>query len=173
MPIAFEPSPSKWSRHRSKRQCGGTIDGFKLRELFVRPHAEERQFFYGVNFEFSVNRLYWEPRWITSEVRPILGVQLHPIDIIINPIVDTGYTGGSGNLAFNPAERIAYNFNDKWAIAAEEYDGFGTFHKFLTLHDQFHETWAVMDHNIDQSSDCKVDNISSNVQRRTVRQGDF
>ncbi|HUJ51055.1 MAG TPA: hypothetical protein VLW25_12680, partial [Bryobacteraceae bacterium] len=33
---------------------GATIDGFKLRELFVRPHADEHEFFYGVNFEFSV-----------------------------------------------------------------------------------------------------------------------
>lgn len=138
----YLPVTTPYSENR-----GGTVDGFKLRELFVRPHADEHKFFYGVNFEFSVNRLYWEPRRITSEVRPILGVHLHPIDIIINPIVDTDYTGGFRNLAFNPAERIAYNFNDKWAIAAEEYDGFGTFHEFVPLHDQFHEAWAVMDHN--------------------------
>ena len=30
---------------------GATIDGFKLRELFVRPHADQHTFFYGVNFE--------------------------------------------------------------------------------------------------------------------------
>src|SRR5580704_17756981 len=34
---------------------GGTINGFKIRELFVRPHAGEHKFFYGVNFEFSFN----------------------------------------------------------------------------------------------------------------------
>ena len=28
-------------------------DGFKLRTLFVSPHADRREFFYGVNFEFS------------------------------------------------------------------------------------------------------------------------
>src|SRR5262249_57058678 len=31
---------------------GGTYNGWKLRWLFVKPHAEEQKFFYGVNFEF-------------------------------------------------------------------------------------------------------------------------
>ena len=72
---------------------GGSLNGFKLRELFVRPHAHDQTFFYGVNFEFSVNYTYWEPKRFTSEVRPIIGVHLHPVDIIFNPIVDTDYTG--------------------------------------------------------------------------------
>src|ERR1700692_1613547 len=100
---------------------GGSIDGFKLRELFVRPHAQDTRFFYGVNFEFSVNYNYWEQRKVSSEVRPIIGLHLHPVDIIFNPIVDTDYTGGFGGLEFVPATRVAYNFNDKWAAALEEY----------------------------------------------------
>jgi hypothetical protein len=126
---------------------GGSLNGFKLRELFVRPHAHDRTFFYGVNFEFSVNYNYWESKHITSEVRPIVGVHLHPVDIIFNPIVDTDYTGGFGNLEFVPATRIAYNLNDKWAVAVEEYADFGPLRQFLPLNDQFHEVWAVMDHN--------------------------
>ena len=50
---------------------GPTINGFKLRELFVRPHAAEHKLFYGLNFEFSVNANYWEPQRINSELRPI------------------------------------------------------------------------------------------------------
>ncbi len=126
---------------------GGSLNGFKIRELFVRPHAHDHKFFYGVNFEFSVNYLYWEPTRITSEVRPIVGVHLHPIDIIVNPIVDTEYRGGFGGLEFVPAFRVAYNFNDKWAIAAEEYSDFGPLRQFYKSNDQFHEVWAVMDHN--------------------------
>jgi hypothetical protein len=72
-----------WSPYSEGR--GGSINGFKLRELFVKPHAAEQKFFYGVNFEFSVNYLYWEPRHITSEIRPIMGLHLKPFDIIINP----------------------------------------------------------------------------------------
>ncbi|HLI84223.1 MAG TPA: hypothetical protein VKV17_09920 [Bryobacteraceae bacterium] len=126
---------------------GATYNGFKIRELFVRPHAAEHTFFYGMNFEFSVNQDYWEPRQITSEIRPIVGVHLHPVDFIFNPILDTDYTGGFRNLQFNPATRVAYNLPHDWAVAVEEYAGFGTLANFVPVHDQFHEVWAVVDHN--------------------------
>jgi hypothetical protein len=125
---------------------GGTFDGFKIRELFVRPNADEHTFFYGLNFEFSVNHHYWEERTYTSELRPIVGLHLKPWDIIFNPIVDTDYTGGPGNLQFNPSIRVAYNLNDRWAVAAEEYAGFGPLRHFVPVSQQFHEVWAVMDH---------------------------
>ena len=125
----------------------GTINGFKIRELFVRPHAHDHKFFYGVNFEFSVNYSYWEQRHITSEVRPIVGLHLGKVDLIYNPIVDTDYTGGFKNLEFVPSTRVAYNFNDKWAAALEEYSDDGPLRKFLPLRDEFHEVWAVADHN--------------------------
>ncbi len=136
---------------------GGSLNGFKLRELFVRPHAHDHEFFYGVNFEFSVNYDYWESKRFTSEVRPIVGVHLHPIDFIFNPIVDTDYTGGFGNLEFVPATRLAYNLNDKWAVAVEEYADFGQLRHFLPVNDEFHEVWAVLDH------DNKYVNIETGV----------
>ncbi len=122
---------------------GATINGFKIRELFARPNAHDHTFFYAANFEFSVNHHYWESRTITSEIRPIVGLHLHPWDLIYNPIVDTDYTGGLGNLQYNPCGRVAYNFNDRWALAAEEYDSFGPLHGFLPLSKQFHEVWAT------------------------------
>ncbi|HTM88318.1 MAG TPA: hypothetical protein VL155_08965 [Terriglobales bacterium] len=125
---------------------GTTLNGFKLRELFVRPHAHDHKLFYGANFEFSVNANYWEERRITSEIRPIIGLHLHPVDLIYNPILDTDYRGGIGGLEYNPGGRVAYNLNENWALALEEYDGFGQLHDFVPLHQQFHEVWAVMDH---------------------------
>jgi hypothetical protein len=136
---------------------GATIDGFKLRELFVRPHADEHKFFYGVNFEFSVNALYWESTRITSEIRPIVGIHAKPWDFIFNPIVDTNYTGGFRNLQFNPATRVAFNLSERWAIAAEEYAGFGPFRDFLPASQQFQEVWAVFDHS------SRVVNIEAGV----------
>lgn len=124
---------------------GTTINGFKIRELFVRPHAREDKFFYGLNFEFSVNALYWEPKRITSEFRPIIGAHIRHWDFIYNPIMDTDYTGGLKGLQFNPAGRIAYNLNQNWAAALEQYDGFGTLRNFVPRDQQFHETWAVFD----------------------------
>jgi hypothetical protein len=133
-----------WTPYSQVR--GGSIDGFKIRELFVRPHAEEHKFVYGVNFEFSVNYGYWEQRHITSEIRPIVGLHLNRFDFIFNPILDTEYRGGFKDLEFVPATRLAYNINHKWAVAAEEYSDFGPLRAFVPVHEQAHEVWAVVDH---------------------------
>ncbi len=128
------------------RGRGATIDGFKLREFFVRPNAREHTFFYGVNFEFSVNKSYWESRTITSEIRPIVGAHVGKVDLIYNPIVDTDYTGGFGGLEYVPASRVAYNFNKNWAAAIEEYSDFGPLHQFYRTNEQFHQVWGVVNH---------------------------
>ena len=137
---------------------GATYNGFKLRWLFVKPHADEHKFFYGVNFEFSVNRKQWDPRLITSEIRPIIGWHLHPVDIIANPIMDTSYTGGPKSLDFAPAIRVAYNLSDKWAVAAEEYADYGPLRRIYSATDQSHQIWAVMDH-----SSSKFLNVEAGV----------
>jgi len=138
----YMPLYSSYSQGR-----GATINGFKLRELFVRPHAHDHTFFYGINFEFGVNARYWKARRISSEVRPIMGLHLHPVDFIFNPIVDTAYAGGIGGLEFVPATRLAWNFNDKWAASLEEYADLGQLNRFVSPHSQFHEIWAVMNYN--------------------------
>jgi hypothetical protein len=63
---------------------GPVLDGFKLRELFVVPHAADRTFFYGINFEFSYNAKHWDPDTYSSEIRPIIGWHLGKIDFIVN-----------------------------------------------------------------------------------------
>src|SRR5881275_1391043 len=84
------------------------VDGFKLRMLLVSPDAAQRQFFYGVNFEFSFNTHHWDPHRYTSEIRPIIGWHLGRLDLIFNPILDNSYDGFPG-LDFAPATRIAFN----------------------------------------------------------------
>ena len=128
-----------------------TYNGFKIRELFVRPHADDHTFFYGVNLEFSVNQKQWDLRRYTSEVRPIIGwhfknegSRLNPIDVIVNPIMDTSYVGGLKSLDFAPAVRVACNLSEKWAVAAEEYADYGPFRKIYSAGDQFHQIWAVV-----------------------------
>lgn len=126
------------------KNSGFGLDGFKLRALFAVPHADERKFFYGANVEFSVNAKRWDEQRFTSEVRPIIGWHLKPWDIIVNPIVDTAYDG-LGNLEFVPATRVAYNFPSGWALAVEEYAGYGRFNDFAAWNDQAHQLYAVVD----------------------------
>src|SRR5713226_8624892 len=75
------------------KDTGWGLDGVKLRALFAGPQAGERRFVYGVNFELSYNARRWDTRRITSEIRPIIGLHVKPVDIIINPILDTSYDG--------------------------------------------------------------------------------
>ncbi len=100
---------------------------------------------YGVNFELSYNARRWDPRRVTSEVRPIIGWHLKPVDIIINPILDTSYDGFR-NLEVVPAVRVAYNFSSGWAAAVEEYADFGPLHDFLPGAQQAHQIYGVVDH---------------------------
>jgi len=125
---------------------GSTLNGFKFRMLFVSPHADDRKFFFGANFEFSYNAKYWDSHRATSEIRPIFGWHLHPWDIIINPILDNTWTGGFRGLDFAPETRLAYNFRSHYAIAAEEYDDFGIIRDFETPSNQSHQLFAVFDH---------------------------
>jgi hypothetical protein len=125
--------------------AGWGLDGLKLRTLFAVPHADDRKFFYGTNFEFSFNANRWDTKRFTSEIRPIIGWHLKPVDIIINPILDTSYDGLK-NLEFVPSARIAYNFPKEWAIAVEEYDDFGPLRGFVPSSQQAHQVYAVIDH---------------------------
>jgi hypothetical protein len=59
------------------------IDSAKLRAEFVVPHAQDRSFFYGVNFELSFNARYWQPTRNSGEIRPIIGGRIGPVDLIV------------------------------------------------------------------------------------------
>ncbi len=121
------------------------VDGVKLRVLFAVPRADDRTFFYGVNFEFSYNARHWDPTRFTSEIRPIIGWHLSPIDIIVNTIFDTSYDGLK-NLDFAPATRVGCDLSDTWVLAVEEYDHFGPLHQFYAGNQQAHQLYAVVDH---------------------------
>jgi hypothetical protein len=123
---------------------GWGLDGFKLRTLFAVPGADDRTFVYGANFEFSYNARRWDVDRFTSEIRPIIGWHLRPVDIIINPILDTSYDGLK-NLIFVPSARVAYNLSAGWAIAAEEYADFGRLHALNARRNQAHQIYAVVD----------------------------
>jgi hypothetical protein len=71
------------------------------------------------------NAKHWDWNHFTSEIRPVIGLHLHPVDIIVNPILDNSFIGGFKNLDFAPATRVAYNFSSKWAMAVEEYADVG------------------------------------------------
>jgi hypothetical protein len=136
----YLPLYSPYSKDR-----GASVNGGKIRMLFVEPHADERTFVYGVNFEFSYNSGHWDPHTFTSEIRPIFGLHLHSWDLIVNPILDNSWTGGFKSLDFAPSSRVAYHLDPGWAVAVEEYDDIGPLRDFYPRDEQGHELWGVFD----------------------------
>ena len=127
------------------KETGWGLDGMKLRALFAVPKAEARTFFYGVNFEFSINADQWDTTRVTSEVRPIVGWHLKKYDVIFNPILDTAYDG-VGSLDFAPSARLAYNASPVWAVAAEGYFDFGPLNDLYHANQRGEQIYAVFDH---------------------------
>ena len=104
--------------------------GAKLRTLLATPHAHDRRFFYGVNFELSDQPRLFEGNHWNSEVRPIIGWRRMPIEFIVNPIVDVALSGPRRTIGFTPAARLAWLFSDAWAVGLEHYADFGPIDHF-------------------------------------------
>jgi hypothetical protein len=119
-------------------------DSFKLRTLFVSPHAEQRNFFYGVNFEFSNTTPKFSQSRFGLEIRPIIGVRNADWEFIVNPIVDVGF-GKYGEEHFSPAARLARKLGPDLFVGLEYYADFGQIGSFAKLEDQQHTLFAVTD----------------------------
>jgi hypothetical protein len=119
-------------------------DAFKLRTLFVSPHADQRDFFYGVNFEFSNETPEFAQTRFALEVRPIIGIRNAEYELIVNPIVDIGF-GRYGEADFAPAVRLARKFGPDLYAGFEYYADFGKIGDFYKLADQQHTLFAVTD----------------------------
>ena len=121
-----------------------TLNGAKLRALFVEPNSADRSYFFGLNFEFSLNARHWDPHRYTAEIRPILGWRAGKVELIFNPILDTAYNGVS-RMDFAPATRLAYKVDSRWVIAVEHYADLGPLHGFESPGQQAHQLFAVAD----------------------------
>src|ERR1700687_2729159 len=119
-------------------------DSFKLRTLFVSPQAEQRNFFCGVNFEFSNTTPKFSQSRFGLEIRPIIGVRNADYEFIVNPIVDIGF-GKYGQANFTPAARVARKLGPDLFVGLEYYADIGEIGHFLKPADQQHTLFAVTD----------------------------
>ena len=119
-------------------------NAFKLRTLFVSPHADQRDFFYGVNFELSNETPEFAQTRFALEIRPIIGVRNAEYEFIVNPILDIGF-GKYGETDFAPAARLARNLGHDLFVGLEYYADFGKVGDFPKFADQQHTLFAVTD----------------------------
>jgi hypothetical protein len=119
----------------------------KIRQLFVIPNAAEREFFYGVNFEFSYEMPQFSDTQWNMEIRPIVGWRKNDYEFILNPIVDIGF-GQNGGAVFAPAARFARNLGENLAVGVEYYTDLGPLQSWLPFNEQQHNIYAVVDFKI-------------------------
>jgi hypothetical protein len=119
----------------------------KIRQLFVIPHAAEREFFYGVNFEISYAMPQFSDAQWNLEIRPIVGWRKGDYEFIINPIVDMGF-GQNGDSIFAPAARFARNLGENLAVGLEYYTDLGPLRNSPLFNEQQHNLYAVVDFKI-------------------------
>jgi hypothetical protein len=119
-------------------------DAVKLRTLFVSPNADQRSFFYGVNFEISNSTPKFSQTRFGLEIRPIIGVRKNDWEFIVNPIVDIGF-GKNGQADFAPAVRLARKLGEDLFVGLEYYADFGEIGRFSRLPEQQHTLFAVTD----------------------------
>ena len=119
-------------------------NGVKVRTLFVIPHASQRNFFYGINLEFSYSTPEFSQTRFVIEVRPILGVRNPDWEFIVNPIVDMGL-GDKGQADFAPAARLARKLGEDFFVGLEHYSELGEIGHLLPLREQQHMLFAVTD----------------------------
>lgn len=119
-------------------------NAFKVRTLFVSPHADQRDFFYGINLEFSNTTPKFAQTRFAMEIRPIIGVRNTDWEFIVNPILDAGF-GKLGELDFAPAARLARKLAPDTYLGLEYYSDLGEIGNFLKLADQQHTLFLVTD----------------------------
>jgi hypothetical protein len=118
--------------------------GFKIRQLFVSPHAEDRKFFYGINFELSYQAPQFSQSAIGLEIRPILGVRDMGWEFIVNPIVDLSFAP-SGDSTFAPAARLAHNVGGDTWLGIEYYSSYSPIGAIPPSDQQQHSLFGVVD----------------------------
>jgi hypothetical protein len=119
-------------------------NGAKIRQLFVVPNVEKRDFFYGVNFELGYNLPRFSQQIYALEIRPIIGWRNKDWEFIVNPIVDMSF-GSGGETDFAPAVRLVRNLGNDGFVGGEYYADFGQIADVLPLQEQSHTVFAVTD----------------------------
>ena len=116
--------------------------GLKVRHLFAVPDAQNREFIYGVNVEFSRNTpQFAETPW-TIGFRPFIGWRKNDWEFFVNPIVEVGL-GPGGEADFMPAARIAKAITKEFALGVEYHSAWGPLAHLPGVNDQSHQLFAV------------------------------
>ena len=119
--------------------------GVKLRTLFVAPHAKERTWLLGLNFELGYDPpAFAEERW-NLEIRPILGYRTGRDEFIVNPILDMALDKHDYTADFAPCARYAHALAGTWKVGIEHYADVGPLYRSNPGNQQAQTTFAIVE----------------------------
>jgi len=128
------------------RQGEALAGGVKLRSLFVAPHAKQRRWLFGLNFELGyMNPAFAAERW-NLEVRPIVGFRAGGFEAILNPNLQLALSGSDNRPDLEPGARVAYTVSGPWTVGLEHYAGLGPVDRLYPAAEQAHTTFAVVEY---------------------------
>ncbi len=117
--------------------------GFKLRNTFISPGAEDRPFAYGVDIEIRhQSARFSETDWAMT-LRPIIDMRSGPWQLILNPAVEIPI--GRGGPIFAPAVRGVRQVAPVVWLGLEHYMDFGRISRGEGLPQQAHQLFVTTD----------------------------
>jgi hypothetical protein len=119
--------------------------GIKLRTLFVAPHAKERTWLLGVNFELGYDNPAFAEERLNLEIRPILGYRTEGDELIVNPIFDMALDKRNYRPDFAPCARYAHALTAAWKVGIEHYADVGPLDGRYPERQQAQTTYAIVE----------------------------
>ncbi len=133
------------------REFSGDVfgGGFKLRNSFVVPGAENRPFAYGFDVELRhQSTRFSDTNWGLT-LRPILDFRSGPWQLILNPQVE--FPIGRGGPVFSPAVRGVRQVAERAWIGLEHYMDFGRVNRIEATAAQAHQVFVTTDFRLGQT----------------------
>jgi hypothetical protein len=118
--------------------------GFKLRAKVRAPDAFFGFLRLALNGELSVIPKRYEAESTGGELRPILEGDFGALQLLVNPIVGLGFSGGF-HPDLEPCARAGYRLNDWLAVGAEYYSALGAIDSLLPASEQTHRGFGTLD----------------------------
>jgi hypothetical protein len=128
------------------REFSGDVfgGGFKLRNTFIMPKAEQRPIAGGLDIEIRhQSTRFSEANWAMT-LRPIIDFRTGPWQLILNPSLEIPF--GRESAVFAPAVRAARQVSEKVWLGVEHYMDFGRVDRWETARRQGQQLFVTTDY---------------------------
>jgi hypothetical protein len=117
--------------------------GWRVLPHFYAPKSWPLPADLGLVTEFSFQRTTYEENSRRVEIRPIIEKDIGRFQVDLNPVFERALHGPgvSQGWGFEPAFRVAYEWNERFSPSLEYYSSDGPIPSFLPLQQQIHQIY--------------------------------